>query len=125
MKLIVLLIVALALAVLGAQNTQAVTFEFFLWDIADVPVVAALFGALLVGALLGWAVSAPGRIRGMLRRRDLQHQVATAAGREADAILAMEDSRSRASRVQRELDTERAPAQADPIGRDKLPTARP
>lgn len=121
MKLIVLLVVATALAILGAQNTQTVTFEFFLWHIANVPVVAALFGALLVGALLGWTVSAPSRFRGMRRRRDLEHQVAAAEGREANAISAMEDSRSQTNQAQRELEAERASAQADGTGDEREP----
>lgn len=112
MKLIAFLMIATALAVLGAQNTQSVTFRFFFWDVAGVPIVAALFAAVLVGALLGWMMSAPGRFRGMLRRRDLQRQLATAQDRAAAAVSAMEDSRAEASQAHRELEqAERTTAQ--------------
>lgn len=107
MKLIALLVVATALAILGAQNTQTVTFRFFMWDVTNVPVVAALFFAVLVGAIMGWAMSAPGRVRGMLNRRHLQQEVATAHDREAAAVSQMEGSRRQAGRIQEELEAER------------------
>jgi uncharacterized integral membrane protein len=107
MTLIALLVVATALAVLGAQNTQTVTFRFFMWDVANVPVVAALFAAVLVGALMGWAISAPGRVRGMLSRRRLQQEVVIAHDREAAAVSQMEGSRQQAGRIQQELEAER------------------
>lgn len=94
MKLIAGLILATALVVFGAQNTQSVTFHFLTFDAGPAPVIFAVFAAALAGALLAWTVSAPGRFRGMRRRRDLEHQVATAQERAAAAVTEMEGSRS-------------------------------
>ena len=104
MKLIAFLTIATALAVLGAQNTQSVTFHFFMWELRAVPVVAALFAALLVGALLGWMVTAPGRFRGMRRRRALEHEVATAQQRTVAAVSEQEESRAEARQAKRDLE---------------------
>lgn len=76
LKLIAALIVAIVLVVFGAQNTQAVTFHFLMFKAPSTPMVLALFLAALLGALLGWIVSAPGRFRLMRERRSLQGQVA-------------------------------------------------
>jgi len=62
--------------VFWAQNTQAVTFHFLMFKMPSVPMVLALFVAALLGALLAWIVSAPGRFRRMRERRGLQGQVA-------------------------------------------------
>jgi uncharacterized integral membrane protein len=72
--------------VFGAQNTQSVTFHFLVWDAGPAPVIFAVFAAALVGVLLGWIVSAPGRFRGMRSRRKLEHQVA-AAREETKAVV--------------------------------------
>ena len=93
-KLTVGLILATVLVVFGAQNTQSVTFHFLMFDAGPAPVIFVVFAAALVGALLSWIVSTPGRFRGMRRRRDLEHQVA-AAKRAAAAAADMEESRSR------------------------------
>jgi uncharacterized integral membrane protein len=74
-KLLAALLVAIVAVVFGAQNTQAVTFHFLMFKVPSVPVVLPLFAAVLLGALLGWIVSAPGRIRRMHQRRGLQNQV--------------------------------------------------
>lgn len=74
-KLVVGLLLAAALVVFGAQNTQSVSFEFIAWETPSVPVVLALAIAVLVGVLLAWIISVPGRFRGMRRRRSLQHEV--------------------------------------------------
>ena len=87
MKLIIGLIVATALVVFGAQNTQAVTFHFLMFETRPAPVLFAVFAAALAGALLAWIVSAPGRFRGMRQRRELEHQV-TAAHQRTDAAVA-------------------------------------
>jgi uncharacterized integral membrane protein len=76
LKLIAGLIVALALVVFGAQNTQAVTLHFLLFKAPSAPMVLALFVAALLGALLGWIVSMPGRFRRMRERHGLRKQVA-------------------------------------------------
>jgi hypothetical protein len=47
--------------------------------------VLALFGAALLGALLGWIVSAPGRFRHMRERQGLQGQVTAHARADAAA----------------------------------------
>jgi len=69
LKLIAGLVVATALGVFGAQNTQAVTFHFLMFKVPSVPMVLALFVAAV---LLAWIVSAPGRFRRMRERRGLQ-----------------------------------------------------
>jgi uncharacterized integral membrane protein len=76
LKLIAALLVAILLVVFGAQNTQAVTFHFLMFKAPSTPMVLALFVAALLGALLGWIVSAPGRFRLMRERHGLQGQVA-------------------------------------------------
>ncbi|MDQ2744608.1 MAG: lipopolysaccharide assembly protein LapA domain-containing protein [Chloroflexota bacterium] len=91
LKLIAALIVAIVLVVFGAQNTQAVTFHFLMFKAPSTPMVLALFLAALLGALLGWIVSAPGRFRSMRERRDLQGQVA-AHQQEAVAATDMEQT---------------------------------
>jgi uncharacterized integral membrane protein len=75
LKLIAALLVATVLVVFGAQNTQAVTFHFLVFKLPSAPIVVALFVAVLLGALLGWIVSAPGHFRRMRERRGLQGQV--------------------------------------------------
>ncbi len=78
-KLIVALLVAAALVVFGAQNTDSVGFHFLVWDTPSVPAVLALAVAVLLGVLLGWLASAPGRFRARRRRRDLERQLGTRA----------------------------------------------
>lgn len=76
LKLIAALLVAIVLVVFGAQNTQSVTFHFLVFKAPSAPMVLALFVAALLGVLLGWIVSAPGRFRRRRERRGLQGQVA-------------------------------------------------
>ena len=75
LKLIAALLVAIVLVVFGAQNTQSVTFHFLMFKAPSTPMVLALFVAALLGAILGWIVSAPGRFRRMRERQGLQGQV--------------------------------------------------
>jgi uncharacterized integral membrane protein len=77
-KLAIALILSCVLAVFGAQNTQSVTFYFLTFELGPAPVILAVFIAALVGALLSWIVSAPGQFRGMLRRRQLEPELADA-----------------------------------------------
>jgi len=91
LKLIAGLLVAMVLVVFGAQNTQAVTFHFLMFKAPSAPMVLALFVAALLGALLGWIVSAPGRYRRMRERRGLQDQV---AAHEQGAALATDADQS-------------------------------
>ncbi len=74
-KLIAALLVATVLVVFGAQNTQAITLHFLSFKVPAMPMVLALLGAVVLGALLGWIVSVPGRFRGMHERRGLRGQV--------------------------------------------------
>ena len=88
LKLIVGLLLAAVLVVVGAQNTQSVTFRFIEWETPAVPMALGLAIAVLIGVLLGWIVSVPGRIHG--QRRSLQHEVdaharVTTAGDHAEA----------------------------------------
>jgi uncharacterized integral membrane protein len=75
LKLIAALLAATVLVVFGAQNTQAVTLHFLMFKLPSMPMVFALFAAVVLGALLGWIVSVPGRFRGMKERRGLRGQV--------------------------------------------------
>jgi len=84
LKLIVALLVATVLVVFGAQNTQAITLHFLMFKVPAMPMVLALFAAVLLGALLGWIVSVPGRFRGMHERRGLRGQVEAQAARTKD-----------------------------------------
>jgi uncharacterized integral membrane protein len=84
-KLIAGLILAAALVVFGGQNTQSVTFHFLVFKLSSVPMVLALFAAALLGVILGWIVSAPGRIRRMRERRALKDQIESHEQVEADA----------------------------------------
>src|SRR5947209_12150794 len=86
LKLIAALLVATVLVVFGAQNTQAVTFHFLMFKAPSAPMVLALFVAALLGALLGWIVSAPGRFRLMRERHGLQGQVAAHERADAAAL---------------------------------------
>lgn len=74
-KLMAGLLIAAALVVFGAQNTESVSFHFLAWDTLPVPTVLALAIAVLIGVMLSWVVSVPGRFHGMRQRRDLQHQL--------------------------------------------------
>lgn len=96
MKLIVVLTFATILVVFGAQNTQSVTFHFLILDLGPAPVIFAVFVAALVGVIVGWLVSVPGRLRGVRTRRDLEHEVTAAHQRTAAAVTDMEESRARA-----------------------------
>lgn len=75
LKLILGLLLTATLVVLGAQNTQSVSFHFLSWETPAAPVVLALAIAVLVGVLLSWIVSVPGRFRGMRQRRGLQREI--------------------------------------------------
>ena len=75
-KLFIALLLAVAVVVFGAENTQAVTFHFLMFKVPSVPLVLPLFGAVLLGALLGWVVTAPGRFHRMRRRQELQNESA-------------------------------------------------
>jgi uncharacterized integral membrane protein len=73
--LLLSLVLAMAVVAFGAQNTQAVTFHFLLFKVPAVPLVLPLFGAVLAGALLGWIVSVPGRLRRMRTRHGLEGEI--------------------------------------------------
>jgi uncharacterized integral membrane protein len=96
MKLIVALILATGLVVFGAQNTQSVTFHFLMFDLGPVPVTFVVFVAALLGMIVGWLVSVPGRLRSVRTRRQLEHEVTAAHQETAAAITDMEESRARA-----------------------------
>src|SRR5687768_12154916 len=95
MKLVVALIFATVLVVFGAQNTQSVTFHFIVFDVGPAPVVFAVFVAALVGVVIGWLVSVPGRLHGLRTRQDLEREVAAAHERTAAAVAEMEETEER------------------------------
>ena len=86
MKLIVGLIIAAAVVLFGAQNTQAVTLHFVVFKVPSVPMVLALIAAVVLGVLLGWIVSAPGRFRRMRQRRGLEGQIAAQQRAAAESV---------------------------------------
>ncbi|MDA1009974.1 MAG: LapA family protein [Chloroflexi bacterium] len=86
LKLILGLVLAAVLVVFGAQNTQSVAFHFIAWETPSVPVVLAIAIAVLMGVLLSWIVSVPGRFHGMRQRRSLQHEVQAHDRVTADAV---------------------------------------
>jgi uncharacterized integral membrane protein len=99
LKLIVGLLLAALLVVVGAQNTQSVTFRFIVWETPAAPVALGLAIAVVIGVLLSWIVSVPGRIHGMRQRRSLQHEVDAhariiAAGDHAEATTPGSEPRS-------------------------------
>ena len=96
MKLIVALTFATILVNFGAQNTQSVTFHFLMFDLGPAPVIFAVFLAALMGVIVGWLVSMPGRVRGARTRRDLEREVTAANQRTAAAVTDMEESQARA-----------------------------
>jgi uncharacterized integral membrane protein len=75
LRLIAGLLVLTVVVVFGAQNTGAVTLHFLMFRVPSAPLVLALFAAVVLGALLGWIVSAPGRLRLARERRLLEDQV--------------------------------------------------
>jgi uncharacterized integral membrane protein len=75
-KLFAALILAIAVVVFGAQNTQAITFHFLMFKVPAVPLVLPLFGGVLLGAVLALIVAAPGRFRRMRQRHGLQSEIA-------------------------------------------------
>jgi uncharacterized integral membrane protein len=104
LKLIAALLGATVLVVFGAQNTQAITLHFLMFKVPSMPMVLALFAAVVLGALLGWVVSVPGRFRGMHERRGLRGQVqagVAAAAIQDRALLPAEEITSTTSRQSR------------------------
>ena len=85
LRLIAGLIVLTVVVVFGTQNTQAVTLHFLMFKLPSAPLVLALFAAVVLGALLGWIVSAPGRFRRTRERRQLEGKV-VAQERAATAV---------------------------------------
>ncbi|HEV3310336.1 MAG TPA: LapA family protein [Chloroflexota bacterium] len=75
-KLFGALLVAIVVVVFGAQNTQAVRFHFLVLNLPSVPLVLPLFAAILLGAVLGWGVAAPGRFRSLRVTRGLRQKIA-------------------------------------------------
>lgn len=92
-RLVAALVVLAIVVLFGSQNTQAVTLHFLGFKVPSVPLVLALVAAVLLGVLLGWIVSAPGRFRRMRERHQLegkvvaQEQAVTAAGTEHTQTL--------------------------------------
>jgi uncharacterized integral membrane protein len=75
LRLVAGLILLTIVVVFGAQNTKAVTLHFLMFKVPSSPLVLALFAAVVLGVLLGWIVSAPGRFRRMHERHQLEGQV--------------------------------------------------
>jgi uncharacterized integral membrane protein len=98
----VVLLVALALVLIGAQYTQPITLHFFTFEARAVPAVVALIGAAVAGATISWLLSAPGRVRGLLARRKLERAVGAADERTVAALSEASLEREHAQRHQAE-----------------------
>ena len=95
MNLITALAVATVLVVFGAQNTQSVTFHFFMFDLGPAPIVFAVFVAAFLGAAVGWLFSVPGSIRGDRSRRHLEQEVTVAHQQNVEVRSELEEMRER------------------------------
>ena len=73
--LIAALFIAVLLVLFGAQNAQPVSLHFFNWESSAVPLVLALGVAVLLGALLTFVVTLPGRLSAWRERRGMQHRL--------------------------------------------------
>ena len=73
--LIAALFIAVLLVLFGAQNAQPVSLHFFSWESSAVPLVLALGVAVLLGALLTFVVTLPGRLSAWRERRGMQHRL--------------------------------------------------
>jgi len=74
--LVVVIILALLLAIFGAQNYQRVDITFTNMTIHAVPLYAVMLVSVLVGILLATIIGARSRISGRLQRRKLEKQIA-------------------------------------------------
>lgn len=96
MTVIIALALAAVVVVFGVQNTQSATFQFMGYETGPTPVIFAVPGGAVVGALIAWLAMAPGRVRGMLHERGLERQVAKEQERTAKEqqrlAKALEDS---------------------------------
>lgn len=68
------LILAGALALFGAQNTETVTLHFLWFTAQALPLSLAILGGAVIGALLSFLVALPGRVRGALTGGHLKRQ---------------------------------------------------
>ena len=94
-KLIAVVILTTIVVILGAQNTQSVTFHFLVFALGPAPVVFAVFLAAVIGLAVGWLVSLPGQLHGRSTRRGLEQQIRTEQDRTSAAIAETEDVRTR------------------------------
>lgn len=68
LRILIMLALAVAVALLAGGNVEPVTLDYVVGRL-EVPLAAALFGALSVGVLLGWAVTYPRVVRSRWRER--------------------------------------------------------
>lgn len=96
LRFFIALLLATGLVVLGAQNTQSVTFHFLMFDIGPAPVVLMVVVGALIGALLTFLLSLPGLVRAAGDRRELEKRLFAEQQRSATAVKDMEETRARA-----------------------------
>ena len=72
--IILAVLLAVVLAVFGAQNTELVTLHFLGWTARALPLSLAIVGGAVIGALLSFLVGLPGRVRRAVRGGDLKRQ---------------------------------------------------
>ena len=72
--IVLAVLLAVVLAVFGAQNTEMVTLHFLGWTARALPLALVILGGAVLGALLGFLVGLPGRVRRAVRGGDLKRQ---------------------------------------------------
>src|SRR5581483_11817646 len=88
--LILALILAGALALFGAQNTEPLTLHFLWFTARSVPLPLAMLGGAIVGALLSLLVGLPDRARRAVTRGDLTRRRARREARPQTASASAE-----------------------------------
>lgn len=74
-KLLVFFVMALIIALFSIQNTQAVTVNYLLGTLTDVPLTAVIIVSVAAGALVMALISVPNQVRQSLRIRELTRKL--------------------------------------------------
>ena len=83
--LIIVLVLALVLAIFGAQNTQNVRVNFFGWRTDFMPLFVVILISALAGAMLAMITGIQSRISTGLRLRRQERQIAELEQKLADS----------------------------------------
>lgn len=74
--IVLAVLLAVVLAVFGAQNTEMVTLHFLGFTARALPLSLVILGGAVIGALLSFLVGLPGRVRRAVRGGDLTRRSA-------------------------------------------------